>query len=43
MVPASYLAYVTASTSAAGALIGLLFVSIALRRDGIFGPDAATA
>ena len=40
MVPAAYLAYMIASTSAAGALIGLLFVSIALRPDDIFGPDA---
>jgi hypothetical protein len=40
MAPASYHAYLIASTSAAGALIGPLFVSIALRRDAFFGPHA---
>lgn len=40
MVPSAYLVYMIAAAGAAAALIGLLFVSIALRPDAIFGPRA---
>jgi hypothetical protein len=41
MVPSAYDAYFTTAASAGAALIGLLFVAIALRDDTIFGRDAA--
>ncbi|HTC68012.1 MAG TPA: hypothetical protein VK662_00465 [Acidothermaceae bacterium] len=37
MVPDDYSGYFTAAASAAGALIGLLFVAVSLRPDDIFG------
>ncbi len=40
MVPSSYIAYFAAVTGAAGALIGLLFVSVSLRPDTVFGAGA---
>lgn len=41
MVPDSFTAYFTATASAAGALIGLLFVAISLRPDSVFGEKAS--
>ena len=41
MVPDDFLGYFTAAAAAAGALIGLLFVSISLRPDTVFGGRAA--
>src|SRR5579862_8158803 len=41
VVPDSYDGYFTASTAAAGALIGLLFVAVALRPDSVFGAHAS--
>jgi hypothetical protein len=41
VVPDAFLGYFTASAAAAGALIGLLFVSISLRPDSVFGGEAA--
>jgi hypothetical protein len=43
VVPDTYDGYFTASTAAAGALIGLLFVAIVLRPDTVFGPNAPIA
>jgi hypothetical protein len=43
VVPDSFDGYFTASTAAAGALIGLLFVAIVLRPDTVFGPGAPLA
>jgi hypothetical protein len=40
MVPASYIGYYTAASTAAGALIGLLFVAMSLRSDIVFGDRA---
>lgn len=40
MVPSSYVAYFAAVTGAAAALIGLLFVSVSLRPDTVFGDNA---
>ncbi len=40
MVPGSFIAYFAAVTGAAGALIGLLFVSVTLRPDTVFGDSA---
>jgi hypothetical protein len=40
VVPASFIAYFAAVTGAAAALIGLLFVSVSLRPDTVFGTDA---
>jgi len=40
MVPGSFTAYFAATAAAAGALIGLLFVSVSLRPDSVFGEDA---
>jgi hypothetical protein len=40
MVPSTYVGYFTAASTAAGALIGLLFVAVALRADTIFGDKA---
>jgi hypothetical protein len=40
VVPGSYIAYFAAVTGAAAALIGLLFVSISLRPDTVFGEGA---
>ncbi len=40
MVPGSYTAYFAAVTGAAGALIGLLFVSVTLRPETVFGEGA---
>ena len=37
VVPDSYIPYFTATATAAGALIGLLFVAVTLRPDSIFG------
>jgi hypothetical protein len=42
VVPTSFDAYFTAMATAAGALIGLLFVAVSLRSETIFG-EAATA
>jgi hypothetical protein len=42
VVPASYLKFMITSASAAGAMIGLLFVVISLRTDIVFGPHAST-
>jgi hypothetical protein len=42
VVPASFTAYFTAMATAAGALIGLLFVAVSLRSETVFG-EAATA
>ena len=42
MVPASFTPYFTATATAAGALIGLLFVAVSLRSDSVFG-EGATA
>jgi hypothetical protein len=41
VVPDDFLGYFTAAAAAAGALIGLLFVSISLRPDTVFGAKAA--
>jgi hypothetical protein len=41
VVPDAFLGYFTASAAAAGALIGLLFVSISLRPDSVFGGKSA--
>jgi hypothetical protein len=43
MVPSSYVSYFSAATTAAGTLIGLLFVAVALRPETVFGPDAPLA
>ena len=40
MVPASYTPYFTATATAAGVLIGLLFVAVSLRPETIFGVHA---
>lgn len=40
MVPPGYDVYFAAVTGAAAALVGLLFVSVTLRLDTVFGPDA---
>lgn len=40
MVPASYVGFLTASTQASAALIGLLFVSISLAPERVFGGKA---
>jgi len=40
VVPDAFLGYFTAAAAAAGALIGLLFVSISLRPDTVFGERA---
>ncbi|HEY0215808.1 MAG TPA: hypothetical protein VGC57_05400 [Cellulomonas sp.] len=40
MVPDSFTSYFTGSATAAGSLIGLLFVAIALRPESVFGPKA---
>jgi hypothetical protein len=40
VVPSSFIAYFAAVTGAAGALIGLLFVSVTLRPDAVFGEGA---
>ena len=40
MVPSMYDAYLTATATAAAALIGLLFVAVSVRDDTIFGPNA---
>ncbi len=40
MVPGSYITFFAAVTGAAGALIGLLFVSVSLRPDTVFGEAA---
>jgi hypothetical protein len=40
VVPGSYIAYFAAVTGAAAALIGLLFVSVSLRPDTVFGEGA---
>jgi hypothetical protein len=40
VVPDSYVAYFTGAATAAGALIGLLFVAVSLRPDSIFGRTA---
>jgi hypothetical protein len=42
VVPASFTPYFTATATAAGALIGLLFVAVSLRSDTVFG-ERATA
>jgi hypothetical protein len=41
VVPDAFLRYFTAAAAAAGALIGLLFVSISLRPDSVFGGKSA--
>jgi hypothetical protein len=41
VVPAEFTGYFTATSTAAGVLIGLLFVAIALRPETIFGPTAS--
>jgi hypothetical protein len=41
VVPDDFLGYFTAAAAASGALIGLLFVSISLRPDTVFGAKAA--
>jgi hypothetical protein len=43
MVPADFDGYFTASSAAAGVLIGLLFVAVSMRPDTIFGPRAPAA
>ena len=43
MVPADFDGYFTASSAAAGVLIGLLFVAVSLRPDTIFGTKASAA
>jgi hypothetical protein len=40
VVPGEYDAYLTATATAAAALIGLLFVAVSVRDDTIFGPKA---
>lgn len=40
MVPAGLDGYLTATSAAAGALIGLLFVAVSLRPAAVFGPTA---
>jgi hypothetical protein len=40
VVPSSYIVYFAAVTGAAGALIGLLFVSVTLRPETVFGAGA---
>lgn len=40
MVPSGYIPYFAAVTGAAGALIGLLFVSVTLRPETVFGAGA---
>lgn len=40
MVPAAYLGFLTASTQASAALIGLLFVAISLAPERVFGTQA---
>jgi hypothetical protein len=40
MVPDKFIPYFTASAAAAGVLIGLLFVAVALRPETVFGDDA---
>jgi hypothetical protein len=40
VVPAGFTAYFTATATAAGALIGLLFVAVSLRSETIFGENA---
>jgi hypothetical protein len=40
VVPSSYIAYFAAVTGAGGALIGLLFVSVTLRPESVFGDGA---
>jgi hypothetical protein len=40
VVPDAYDAYLTATATAAAALIGLLFVAVSVRDDTIFGPKA---
>ena len=40
MVPSVYDAYLTATATAAAALVGLLFVAVSVRDDTIFGPNA---
>jgi hypothetical protein len=42
MIPSNYLGYFQAASQASGALIGLLFVVVALRPDRIIGPRAAS-
>ena len=41
MVPRQFFAYFGTSSTAAGALVGLLFVAISLRSDTIFGEQAS--
>jgi Na+/citrate or Na+/malate symporter len=41
MVPSGIVGYFAATSAAAGALIGLLFVAVSLRPESIFGPNAA--
>lgn len=43
MVPAEFTGYFTAAAAAAGVLIGLLFVAVALRPDSVFSGDAPPA
>jgi hypothetical protein len=43
MVPRSYVDYFAASSTAGGALIGLLFVAISLRSESIFGDKSRQA
>ncbi|MGA7173441.1 MAG: hypothetical protein WCB86_11265 [Candidatus Dormiibacterota bacterium] len=40
MVPESYAGYFSAGASAAGALVGLLFVAVSLRSDSVFGESS---
>jgi hypothetical protein len=40
MIPVKFIPYFTASAAAAGVLIGLLFVAVALRPETVFGDDA---
>jgi hypothetical protein len=43
MVPVEFTGYFTAAAAAAGVLIGLLFVAVALRPDSVFSQDAPPA
>jgi hypothetical protein len=43
VVPSDYAGYFAGSATAAGTLIGLLFVSVSLRTESIFGADATSA